>query len=105
MRVVNFLSALALTIAMPAFAVPTWSQAPDFTLKGHDGKTYKLSDLKGKTVVLEWFNNDCPYVKKHYDAGNMQALQKRFTAQNVAWFTVNSSAAGEPGHLTAVTAA
>ncbi len=80
-------------------AVPSGSAAPDFSLPGHDGKTYKLSDLKGKFVVLEWFNNDCPYVKKHYDGGNMQALQTKYSAKNVVWLTINSSAPGKQGHL------
>ncbi|MEZ4845483.1 MAG: redoxin domain-containing protein [Bdellovibrionota bacterium] len=50
--------------------------APDFTLTGQDGKTYSLKDFTGKIVVLEWFNNDCPYVEKHYGTDNMQKLQE-----------------------------
>lgn len=91
-----------------AFAAPTVGKtAPDFSLKGHDGKTYKLSDMKGQWVVLEWFNNECPYVDKHYHADfrNMQNLQKKWIEEgkkkgNLNWFAVASSAPGKQGHLT-----
>jgi peroxiredoxin len=73
--------------------------APDFTAQGHDGKTYKLSDFKGKTVVLEWFNDGCPYVEKHYGSNNMQTLQKTYTDKGVVWLTVASSKKGAQGHL------
>jgi peroxiredoxin len=73
-------------------------KAPDFSLAGADGKTYKLSDYKGKYVVLEWVNFDCPFVKKHYGSGNMQALQKRYTEKGVVWLTICSSAAGKQGY-------
>ncbi|MGZ3722370.1 MAG: thioredoxin family protein [Bdellovibrionales bacterium] len=73
--------------------------APEFSAKGADGKTYKLSDLKGKTVVLEWFNKDCPYVRKYYDAKAMQKLQKEATAKGVVWLTVASSAPGKEGFV------
>lgn len=75
--------------------------APDFTLGGADGKEHKLSDYKDKIVVLEWTNHECPYVKKHYGAGNMQALQKDAQDKGVVWLTINSSAAGQQGHVTA----
>jgi peroxiredoxin len=65
-----------------------------------NGKTVALSDLKGKTVVMEWTNNGCPYVKKHYGAGNMQALQKKYTADGVVWLSVASSPQGEQGFVT-----
>jgi peroxiredoxin len=86
-----------------AVAVKSGDLAPDFELLGHDGKTHKLSDYKGKHVVLEWFNEGCPYVKKHYDAPdmNMQALQKRFGEKNVVWLTIISSAFGEQGYVDA----
>jgi peroxiredoxin len=73
-------------------------KAPDFSLAGIDGKTYKLSDFKGKYVVLEWNNLDCPFVKKHYGSGNMQALQKKYTDKGVVWLTICSSAQGKQGY-------
>jgi peroxiredoxin len=73
-------------------------KAPDFTLTGIDGKNYKLSDFKGKYVVLEWNNLDCPFVKKHYGSGNMQALQKKYTDKGVVWLTICSSAEGKQGY-------
>lgn len=76
--------------------------APSFSLKGQDGKNYQLSDAtkSGKIVVLEWFNEGCPYVHKHYDSGNMQRLQKEFTANgDLIWFTIASSAKGKQGYL------
>lgn len=91
----------SLQSAPPALAVNSGQAGPAFSLTGHDGKTYTLSQFKGKHVVLEWYNKDCPYVRKHYDAGNMQALQKRFGAKGVVWLTVISSAPGKQGHLNA----
>lgn len=79
--------------------------APDFTLTGHDGKTYKLSQFKDKTVVLEWFNKDCPYVRKFYDSKTMQALQKENTGKGIVWLAIVSSAAGKEGALDAAAAA
>lgn len=73
--------------------------APDFTETDAAGKPYSLKDFKGKWLVLEWYNKDCPYVKKHYGSGNMQALQKAYTGQNVAWLSVISSAKGKQGYL------
>ncbi len=72
--------------------------APEFALTGIDGKTYKLSDFKGKYVVLEWNNLDCPFVKKHYGSGNMQALQKKYTDKGVVWLTICSSGEGKQGY-------
>ncbi len=72
--------------------------APDFTLKDMTGADRKLSDFKGKYVVLEWFNKDCPYVKKHYGANNMQALQKKYTEKGVVWLSMYSSSKGKQGH-------
>jgi len=75
--------------------------APNFTAAASSGKTIRLSDYRGKYVVLEWHNNGCPYVGKHYKSGNMQRLQKQWTAQGVVWFTVISSAPGTQGYVTA----
>lgn len=68
--------------------------APDFTATDTSGKTVKLSDYKGKHVVLEWTNPGCPFVVKHYGSGNMQALQKEFTGKGVVWLAVNSTETG-----------
>ncbi|MCB9721189.1 MAG: thioredoxin family protein [Candidatus Omnitrophica bacterium] len=78
-------------------AVQNGAMAPDFTLKDSNGNTHSLSDFKGKYVVLEWVNFDCPFVKKHYVPGNMQALQKDLTAKGVVWLSINSSAPGKQG--------
>ncbi len=78
--------------------------APDFTATDSNGKIVKLSDFKGRDVVLEWTNNECPFVRKHYDGGNMQSLQKKYTAQNVVWLQVISSAPEKQGHVDGKTA-
>jgi peroxiredoxin len=75
--------------------------APDFTATASNGKTVRLADNRGKYVVLEWHNNGCPYVKKHYNSGNMQKLQKQWTAKGVVWFTIISSAPGKQGYVSA----
>ena len=78
--------------------------APEFSGTTTSGETLALSDLRGKTVVLEWTNHDCPYVRKHYGSGNMQALQKETTAEGVVWLSVISSAPGTQGHVEAAEA-
>lgn len=78
--------------------------APDFTAVDSKGKTVRLSELKGKTVVLEWTNQDCPYVRKHYETSTMQSLQRDATADGVVWLTVSSSAPGFQGHVNALEA-
>jgi alkyl hydroperoxide reductase subunit AhpC len=75
--------------------------APDFTATASNGKSFRLGDYRGKYVVLEWHNNGCPYVGKHYKSGNMQRLQKEWTGRNVIWFTILSSAPGQQGYVTA----
>ena len=75
--------------------------APSFTLPGTDGTLYTLADLQGKFVVLEWLNFGCPYVKRHYNSGNMPALQKEFTDQDVVWLSIVSSAPGKQGYYEA----
>jgi peroxiredoxin len=84
-----------------AWAVRVGSPAPDFTATDTYGKSQKLSEYKGKFVVLEWHNRDCPYTHKHYASGNMQKLQKEWTGKGVVWFTVISSAPGKQGYVTA----
>ena len=75
--------------------------APAFTINGTNGKLVSLADQRGKLVVLEWTNHECPYVRKHYETGNMQTLQKEATGQGVVWLTVISSAPGTQGHVNA----
>lgn len=95
-----FLSLLLVTI--PAFAMTgavIGDAAPAFSATGSNGETVTLEGLKGKVVVLEWTNDGCPFVKKHYDSGNMQALQKKAAADDVVWLSVISSAPGKQGHV------
>jgi len=80
---------------------PVGSAAPEFSAPDTNGKTQSLSEYKGKYVVLEWFNPECPFVKKHYGGGNMQKLQKEFTDKGVVWLTVDSNAPGTEGNITA----
>lgn len=90
------LGALALSFVPAAnAAVAAGQSAADFSLTDVNGKSHKLSDFRGKYVVLEWFNSECPFVVKHYGTGNMQDLQSRYTAQGVVWLTINSTS---PGH-------
>lgn len=92
----------ALVVAGTAHAQPVIGQpAPELTATDTKGVSHSLSDFRGKTVVLEWTNHDCPYVKKHYDTGNMQALQREATAEGVVWLTIISSAPGKQGYVTA----
>jgi peroxiredoxin len=90
-----------LAAALPISAVKFGQPAPDFTGTASNGKTYHLADYRGKIVVLEWHNNGCPYTRKHYMSGNMQKLQKQWTARGVIWFTVLSSAPGKQGYMNA----
>jgi peroxiredoxin len=76
------------------------SPAPGFTATDSHGKSETLDQFRGKYVVLEWHNQGCPYTRKHYVSGNMQALQKEWTAKGVAWFTVISSSPGQQGYVT-----
>lgn len=92
------LIALLVLFSLSAFALETGQPAPDFTLNGVKGEV-KLSDLKGKIVVLEWLNHGCPFVRKHYDSGNMQSLQKKYADKGLVWYSVVSSAPGKQGHV------
>jgi len=93
-------AAFSAALAAPAFAAPSLGQAaPAFQAVDASGKTRSLSEFAGKTVVLEWTNNGCPYVQKHYGSGNMQSLQKKATAEGVVWLTIISSAPGMQGYL------
>lgn len=93
-------AALGAAFAAPAAAAPSLGQpAPAFQAIDAAGLTRSLGEFAGKTVVLEWTNNGCPYVGKHYGSGNMQSLQKRAAAEGVVWLTIISSAPGTQGYL------
>jgi len=97
---------LAVALLIPASAVfaaqaaKVGQAAPDFTAADSTGTMHHLSEYRGKFVVLEWHNNGCPYTRKHYESGNMQQLQKEWTAKGVIWLTVISSAPGQQGFVT-----
>lgn len=74
--------------------------APAFAGTDTQGRVHRLSEYRGRTVVLEWTNHDCPYVRKHYGSGNMQQLQRQAAADGVVWLTIISSAPGKQGHVT-----
>jgi hypothetical protein len=99
----SLLAALILP-ALAHAAATVDAPAPTFSATTADGKTVNLADYKGKTVVLEWTNHDCPYVKKHYGSGNMQNQQKAATGQGVVWLQVISSAPGQQGFVDGATA-
>lgn len=92
-------------VAVNAAAPEIGQPAPEIEATDIEGKTFKLSDHKGKTIVLEWSNHDCPFVRKHYDSGNMQQVQKTARTQGVEWVTIVSSAEGRQGHVSAQEAA
>jgi peroxiredoxin len=93
--------AAASTALFAADSPAVGTTAPDFSLTDSKGKTQSVSQYKSKYVVLEWFNPECPFVKKHYGSGNMQKLQEEFTGKGVVWLSIDSSAPGLEGHLTA----
>lgn len=92
---------LALSAGAALAGVEVGQPAPDFSLPDTKGQTHQLSQYKGKWVVLEWYQPDCPFVRKHYGSGNMQALQKEFTAKGVVWLSIDSSAPGQEGNYPA----
>ena len=92
-----------LVAAGVAAAVVSGAAAPGFTIADTAGKTVQLADYKGKYVVLEWTNPECPFVRKHYSSGNMQGLQKEWGSRNVVWLTINSTNAAHYGAAPAAT--
>ena len=99
------IAAFAALIAAPALAAPAIGKpAPAFSAIDSTGKARSLSEFRGKTVVLEWTNDGCPYVQKHYKAGAMQGLQKRAAGDGVVWLSIISSASGKQGYKTAAQA-
>jgi hypothetical protein len=93
-KFVWLLSSVFLLASNCVLAITVGQSAPDFTLPDVAGRAVKLSELKGKAVVLEWVNPECPYVQKHYNSGNMPGLQKEFAAKNVIWLAINSTREG-----------
>jgi peroxiredoxin len=103
MNMKTTLTLFASLIATAVFAsdVPAvGSAAPDFSLPDAKGDSHSLSQYKGKYVVLEWFNPECPFVKKHYGSDNMQKLQEQYTSKGVVWLTIDSNAPGTEGSIT-----
>lgn len=101
----RFFSLLAVTalvfgVNTAQAAITIGQTAPDFSIADVEGKELKLSDLKGKVVVLEWTNHACPFVEKHYKSGNMQKIQADMKAKGAVWVSINSSAKGKQGHVT-----
>src|SRR6266576_6874408 len=102
MKTKTILAVLTSLVATAVFAFdppPVGSAAPDFSLTDAKGRPHSLSQYKGKYVVLEWFNPECPFVKKHYGSGNMQKLQAEYTGKGIVWLTIDSNAAGTEGNL------
>jgi peroxiredoxin len=97
------LSLLALAGVTQA-ALKPGDMAPDFAAVDTNGNKVNLAELRGQYVVLEWTNNECPFVKKHYRSGNMQALQKTYTGKGYRWYSIISSAPGKQGHVSAAQA-
>ena len=105
MNIRGLLTLLLAGLAGPLCAAPQIGQAaPDFAGTDTAGQVQRLSDYHGRTVVLEWTNHDCPYVRKHYGSGTMQALQRDAVAQGVVWLSIISSAPGKQGHVSAAQA-
>lgn len=101
-KIFAFLTIIAALYTFPVMAAPEIGKpAPDFTVTDINGKEVTLSALKGKPVVLEWTNPECPYVHKHYDSGNMQKTQATAIEKGAHWISINSSAEGRQGNLTA----
>ena len=105
-RLVLAAAAAALaTAATPALSAPAIGQpAPAFSAVDADGKARSLSEFNGRTVVLEWTNNGCPYVRRHYSTGAMQDAQRKAKAQGAVWLTIASSPPGHQGHVSAADA-
>lgn len=88
-----------LALAASAMIASAADPAPAFSVPNTKGETVSLADFKGKVIVLEWTNFECPFVKKHYAGGNLPKLQEKYTAKGVVWLTVNSGAVGKQGYL------
>jgi peroxiredoxin len=100
-RPVSQMLPVLLITSLAGIAARVGAPAPDFSATDTHGSLHRLTDARGKFVVLEWHNRECPYTHKHYASGNMQKLQKEWTERGVIWFTVISSAPGTQGYVTA----
>src|SRR5438874_11399272 len=98
--ILTAITTLAAGALYAADVPPVGSAAPEFSAPDANGKPQSLSQYKGKYVVLEGFNPECPFVKEHYGGGNMQKLQEDYTSKGVVWLTIDSNAPGTEGNLT-----
>ena len=98
---INTIVAFASLAALAFAGAEAGKAAPDFSLKTADGSEVKLSDHKGKNIVLEWVNFNCPFVKKHYNKGHMQKLQKQYAEKGVVWIQVASAHEGHKDYYDA----
>ena len=98
MRAIMIIIFMGFLTLASAQVVKVDDKAPDFTLYDYQGKKHTLSQYEGKHVVLEWVNFSCPFVQKHYNSGNMQSLQAKYTDNNVVWLSICSSAEGKQGY-------
>lgn len=103
-QMLTAIAAFATFTACTSSAQVVGQPAPNFKLVDANGKAVSLSDYRGKTVVLEWNNPECPFVKKHYGSGNMQKTQAAAAKDGVVWLTINSSAPGKQGHMSGAAA-
>lgn len=104
MKKMIFLFAITLMSFTAQAEVKLNEAAPLFSVKDTSGKIQTLKDHQGKWIVLEWYNKDCPFVRKHYDSRNMQKLQENYKAKGVVWLSVISSAPGKQGYMEAAEA-
>jgi peroxiredoxin len=98
-KVLTALVLVAGFISLAHAEVKIGGPVPTFSAEGSDGKVYSLADYRGKFVVLQWYNRDCPFIHKHYDSGNMQKLQDTYAKKGVIWFEVASSAPDTEGYM------
>jgi peroxiredoxin len=105
MKALDVVAVAALAMALMVAPAPASAQAvvgqaaPAFTLVDSHGQSRSLADFHGRTVVLEWWNHQCPFVNKHYGSGHMQQLQKEWTGQGIVWLTISSSGPGKQGYV------
>ena len=100
-RLLSIILVFSVMLPVLSFAeIKIGESAPNFTLLDSNEQQRSLSEFEGKYIVLEWFNPECPFVRKHYDSGNMQGLQEKYTAEDIVWLSIDSSADGNQGYLT-----